>query len=107
MPYQILINYGSNDTFSFNTQFVRRFLSHFKQFLLLVKSKVKSSDTEADKIITLKLMAVKARLYSFKKYFVMRNNFLIILKFKKDSTRTVNTIRNVRSKGELKTNQPK
>lgn len=83
MPYQIILNFGCKNTWSFYLFLFWRFLSFSKQMVPIVLNVVKlSSKTEAGKVNMLKFKALRGRILSFRKYNKMRENFSAILKFK-------------------------
>jgi glycosyltransferase involved in cell wall biosynthesis len=88
IPYSIILNYGVKSSSQFYIKLLRLFLSNVKQLSLLLLKKFKFPiNSDEAKINTLMVKKVKARLWTFRKYRVMKNNFDKILSFKQDKVR--------------------
>ncbi|WP_242927475.1 glycosyltransferase [Pontibacter vulgaris] len=88
IPYSIILNYGVKSSSQFYLKLFRLFLSNIKQLYLLLLNKFKHpiNSTEA-KINTLMLKKVSARLWTFRKHRVMKNNFVKILSLNQNKMR--------------------
>lgn len=85
IPYRIRVNKGSKSMASFNLQIAKIFLSHTKKLLPLLLQKIKAPHgSEQAKLVTIKLIALKAKILSFRKYGAMKKNFIKILDFEKN-----------------------
>ncbi len=85
VPYQLVINAGARNASSFYRKLLRLFLSSLKQLYLLLLHKFRlPAGSDDAKTNTLKLMSVKARLWSFSRHRAMRRNFAKILQFKRE-----------------------
>ncbi|MCJ8165337.1 glycosyltransferase family 2 protein [Pontibacter sp. E15-1] len=83
MPYQIITNSTADTVPVFYFKLTHHFLRHLRQFYHLILNQLHySTNSDEAKINTLKLMACKARLKSFRRYRTMETNFAKILKFK-------------------------
>lgn len=83
VPYQIIVNAGIYSVSMFYLRLLRLFLSSVKQLYPLVLNRFRlPAGSDAAKTNTLKLMSLKARLWSFSRHHVMRKNFTRILQFK-------------------------
>lgn len=85
-PYQILAKFGIISVYSFNYKLFLLFLSHVKKFVSLLSKQIRQApDSEAAKVTTMRLVAVKLRLRSYRKYRIMKNNYLKLVRFKQEN----------------------
>ncbi|WP_114782259.1 glycosyltransferase [Botryobacter ruber] len=88
IPYRIRTNLGGRNILAFNLKYVRIILAYVaKLAAALLERQRLAPGTEAGKINTLKLLALKSKLLSFANYSGMRENFLKILKVEKQYLR--------------------
>jgi glycosyltransferase involved in cell wall biosynthesis len=86
IPYRIRVNKGIKSTASFNFEVVKIFLLHTRKlFPLLFQKVITPHGSEQAKLVTIKLIALKAKIISFRRYSAMKKNFIKILEFEKRS----------------------
>lgn len=82
IPYRIRVNRGSKSLASFNLGFIQTFFYYVnKQFPLLIKYLKLPHNSEEALKIKIELLSLKYKLCTIKNYYVMRQNFLKILRF--------------------------
>lgn len=93
IPYQLILNHGCNNLFLFDIRLLRFMLSSLKSLIKLsIRQNRELSDSEESKIVSLKIVSLRAKIKSFKGYKQMRKNFLNILNLKKQVTLTTPVI---------------
>lgn len=102
IPYRIRVNKGSKSMAAFNLQLAKIFLSHTQKLFPLLLQKIKTPpESEQAKLVTLKLIALRAKISSFRKYSLMKKNFTEILEFERNNLKPlqnndfVSTVRKV------------